>query len=111
MPATAIAVTTATRTGVVWPATDGVAADPTNGNTVPNGPNVVVLVFNGAATSSTVSFNTPGTSGGLGIDEDIKTLAAGTRTVYGPFPSTLFSDKLTFTASVATVKFIVLQHE
>lgn len=111
MPATNIPVVTATRSGVTWPATDGTAADVANGNSVTNGPSICVLVFNGAAGSSTVTFKTPNAPGGLAIADDVKTLAAGERKVYGPFPTNLFGDVLEFTGSVATVKFIPFQHE
>jgi hypothetical protein len=85
-----VPVTTITRSGTTWPATDGQAADAVNGNIIPNGPHVCVLVFNGAGTPSTVSFNTPYTASGLAIAEDVKTIPAGGRVAYGPFPVSLY---------------------
>lgn len=112
MPATAVPVTTSTVAGVLWPATNGVAGDNVNGNSCPNGPNVMVLATNTIASPATVSFNTPYTTGpaSLAIAEDSKSLAASETRLYGPFPVATYGETLTWTPSAATVKFIVIQH-
>jgi hypothetical protein len=109
MPATLIPIVTPTLAGTTWPATDGTAADTTNENYIENSGKVSLLVANTGGGAATVTLRTPGTAGGLTIEDPVKNLAAGERKVYGTFPIEVYGNQLQFLGSAATVKFIPFQ--
>lgn len=112
MPATALPVTTTQGlTATNWPATDGTAADVTNGNSFANSPNAIVLVTNTSGTTAyTVTFTTPFSAGGYSIEDPVRTIPINGKQVFGPFDSKLFGDTVVMTANNVAVKFIVVQH-
>lgn len=109
MPRTNIPVTNITKVGVAWPATDGATGDNINGNVVQNGPNLCLLVRNPTGAPIMLTFVTPNTAGGYGIDDDVKTIAASAQQAFGPFPVDLFGDLLQIGVSATGLKIIAFQ--
>lgn len=101
MPATAVTVTRTTIDGVADPTP--VAADVTNGNSVPNLKGLILTLNNSGASTYTVTFTTPATHTGYAVSDLTVSLAAGVKRNYSNFPSAAFGKTLTFTAQNAAV--------
>lgn len=101
MPATAVTVARSAIDGVNNPTP--VAADATNGNSVPNLEGLVLILENTDASPHDVVFQTPVTHGGYAVADKTVTLAAGANKAFSNFPSDSFGRTLTFTANSATV--------
>lgn len=65
-------------TASTWPASPGVAADTTNGDTVANGGYTILVMNNTAGTEADVTIVTPGTVDGLPINDRVFTVPANT---------------------------------
>jgi hypothetical protein len=101
MAATAVTVVRATINGVNDPTP--VAADPTNGNSVPNVEGLILTLNNTDASSHTVTFVTPATHAGYAVADLVVTLTASAKKSFANFPSDAFGRTVTFTANSATV--------
>lgn len=102
MPVTAVTVTRPTIDGVNDPTP--VAADATNGNSVPNIAGLVLTLNNtDSSNPHTVVFTTPVTHGGYAVADKTVTLAASAKKNFSNFPTDSFGRTLTFTANSASV--------
>lgn len=108
MARTAITATKITLAGIVPSPTDGVAADVANGNYVDgnNGTTMFIAAKNTGASTYTLTFVTPGTSGqgAYTISDEVKSMAAGDVKWYGPFPLADFTNTLQIDAQNAAIK-------
>ena len=66
-------------------------AAPVDGDILPVGPGVVLLVTNGGGSPITVTIQTTAQKGGLDVADGGGSVAAGVTRVFGPFPSNLFA--------------------
>lgn len=101
MPATAITVARPNISGVNSPTP--VAADVTNGNSVPNLKNLILTLNNSGASTYTVTVTTPVTHAGYAVDDLVISLAAGVTKNFSNFPGAAFGSTLTLTANNAAV--------
>lgn len=99
----------ATPVTVVRPTIDGVAdptlvaADATNGNSVPNIAGLIVVLNNTDSASHDVVFKTPVTHGGYAVADKTVTITATTKRNFAGFPTSQFGKTLEFTANSTTV--------
>lgn len=97
-----------TLAGITPSGTDGTAGDVANGNYVDgnNGQTLFVAVANTGAASYTCTFVTPGTvgQGAYVVQDEVKTLAAGEKKWYGPFPLAEFTNQLQIDVQNVAVK-------
>lgn len=84
-----------------------VAADNTNGNSFANGPSTWLEATSSAG--GTITVVTPNTVGGNAIADKVITMTGAQTIRIGPFDSTVYSDPVTFTASVSTITVAVYQ--
>jgi len=66
-------------------------AAPADGDILPVGSNVALLVTNGGGSPITVTIQTTAQKGGLDVADAGGAVAAGATRVFGPFPSSLFA--------------------
>ena len=102
MPATPVTVVRTTIEGVNDPTP--VAADVTNGNSVPNVQGLILTLENTGATSRNVVFTTPATHAGYAVADLTVTLTAGAKKNFSNFPADAFGKTVTFTAAHAEVE-------
>lgn len=79
------------------------------GNTVQNGPTVWLEMTNGSGSSATVTVAYAQTVDGHAVAPRVYTLAASAKLRAGFFPSELFGDTISVTASVNTVTLAAYQ--
>lgn len=101
MPATAVTVVRPTIDGVADPTL--VAADATNGNSVPNLAGLILILNNTDTNPHDVVFTTPVTHGGYAVADKTVTIAATTKRNFANFPSDSFGRTITFTANATSV--------
>lgn len=108
MARTSVPTVQITLGGITPSATDGTAGDVANGNVVTgnDGERLFVAVANTGAAPYTCTFATPGTvgQGAYAIADEVKTLAAGEKKWYGPFPLAEFSNQLQIDVQNVAVK-------
>lgn len=93
--ATAIDLAHPTPDGIA-PMTE-VAADPTNGNAVPNSGTVLELRNSDTAAHS-VTFDTPAQVSGYSVADETVSIAAGDTIRFGGWPQSAFGSRVVFTA-------------
>lgn len=106
MAATPVPVGTVTRAGL--PRATPAACDNVNGNVIPNNGAITVRLQNTGGSSATVVFKLVNSPDGQAVTRTI-TLAAADDKDFGGFPTGLYGEELTFTASAATVKVAATQ--
>lgn len=105
MAATALTVTQLDHeTAVTLPASPGVAADTTNGNSVANGGNTLLVVNNTAGSSATVDLVTPGTVDDLPVGDRQFTVPANTIQLVRVGPPSVYGTTVRINSSATTVK-------
>lgn len=106
MPATALTVTQLThKTPVTVPASPGAAADNTNGNAIPNGGNVLLVMNNTAGSSGTVTVATSEkVDGDLATTGRQFTVPANTIQYVRLGSPSVYGTTTTVTASASTIK-------
>lgn len=101
MAATPITVVRPNINGVSDPTP--VAADATNGNSVPNVAGLILTLNNTDSNPHTVTVVTPATHSGYAVADLVITLAATTKKNFSNFPTEAFGRTITFTANSTTV--------
>jgi hypothetical protein len=91
-------------TAVTWPASPGVAADTTNGDTVPNGGRTILVMNNTAGTSGTVTVETSATVDELAVADRTFTIPANTVQVVKLGPVNTYGTTTKVTCSATTIK-------
>lgn len=107
MVATAIGVTTVTRTGVLTPVP--VACDAVNGNSCVNGNDLWLEFTNSDTSSHTIQITRPGTVDGVANPSTPITIAAGAVRRHGQYSVPLYGSTLTWTVDSALVKVTAFQ--
>lgn len=100
-----IALTTATRDGVVVTETTG---DASNGHAVKNDGKVKILLHNVGASSRTATFITPGTVDGQAIADRTVAVAAGVSKIVGPFDQSAYGSNLQIDVTHAELHLVAL---
>lgn len=91
-------------TPVTWPATPGVAADTTNGDTIPNGGSTILVMNNTAASSGTVTVVTTSTVDGLPVNDRVFTVPATTIQLVKLGPVSVYGTSTRVDCSAATLR-------
>lgn len=82
----------------------GVSADVTNGNSVVNDGNTLILAVGGASAYA-ITFVTSGTVGGLSVTDNVQSVGITENKMFGPFPVALYGSVLNIThGASSTVK-------
>lgn len=101
----ALTATTLTHTTpVTWPANPGVAADTTNGDTVPNGGSTILVMNNTAASSGTVTVVTTSTVDGLPVNDRVFTVPASTIQLVKLGPVSVYGTTTRVDCSASTLR-------
>lgn len=101
----ALTATNLTHTAAsTFPASPGAAADTTNGDTVPNGGNTILVMNNTAGTSGTVTVRTPGKVDDLDIADRIFTVPANTIQLVKLGPPSAYGSSTRIDCSATTIK-------
>lgn len=101
----ALTATTLTHTAAVtWPATPGVAADTTNGDTFPNGGSTILVMNNTAASSGTVTVRTTAVVDGLPVDDRVFTVPATTIQLVKLGPTSVYGASTRVDCSATTLR-------
>lgn len=80
-----------------------VAADPVEGNSVPNQGGTILILNNTDAAPHNITFVTPIEVGSYSVEDFVVQIAASTTLYFGEFPSNIFGHTLQFTADSALV--------
>lgn len=91
-------------TAVTWPTVPGVAADTTNGDTIPNGGSTVLVMNNTAGASATVTVRTNLTADGLDLADRIFTVPANTIQLVKLGPLSIYGNSTRVDCSATTVR-------
>lgn len=101
----ALTATTLTHTTpVTWPATPGVAADTTNGDTIPNGGSTILVMNNTAASPGTVTVITTSTVDGLPVNDRVFTVPATTIQLVKLGPVSVYGTTTRVDCSASTLR-------
>lgn len=109
MTATNLPVNTISEGLPITPVTEVAANTAGGGNTVQNGPTVWLEMTNGSGSSATVTVAYAESVDGHAVAPRVYTLAAAAKLRAGFFPSELFGDTISVTASVNTVTLAAYQ--
>ena len=83
-----------------------VACDATNGNSAPNGGNLILELNNSGASTYTVTISFPNTVDGQSVTPLTYSLAAGATKLVGGWPPAFYGSTLTFQANNVAVTYI-----
>lgn len=107
MARTAITPTQPSRAGVALPA--ATAGDATNGHSVANNGNVVLIVKNVGATPRNITFQTVRSVDGLANPTRVVAVAASATLVFGPFSPNDYGSTLNFDVAHADLTINVIR--